>query len=313
MLKRLLILTAVMITSVLSTYAQWDVQFSDYTTLKSYYNPGVAGTDGKLDVAAAYSLQMAGYDDAPRTMFLSATLPVYFLGPRHGAGASLYSDEIGIFKTQQVNLQYAFNMKMGKKGQLAVGVQGSMLNETIDPKDLKLEQENDPAFPSSSVDGNGFDLGVGLYYYNPKFWAGIAAQHLTAPSLEMGETYQIDIQRTYNLMGGCNIKIKNTLLSLQPSFLVQTDIDNWREDLQCKVTYEYEGRKFYAGVGYSPSTSVTALIGGNFRGIQLGYSYQMYTGGVGILYGAHEITMSYSTDLDLFKKGRNRHQSSRYL
>ena len=313
MFKRLLIFAVVLITSIISTYAQWDVQFSDYTTLKSYYNPAVAGTDGMLDVAMAYSIQMAGYDDAPRTMYLGATLPVYFLGPHHGAGVSLYSDEIGIFKTQQINLQYACNLKMGKHGRLAIGVQGAMLNETIDTKDMKLEQENDPAFPSSSVDGDGIDLGVGAYYFSPKYWLGIAAQHLTAPSLEIGETYQLDISRTYNFMCGGNIKLKNSLLTLQPSFLIQTDLESWREDVQCKVTYEYEQRKFYVGVGYSPKTSVTALIGGYFRGIQLGYSYQMYTGGIGIQYGSHEITMSYATDLDLFKKGRNRHQSTRFL
>ena len=95
--------------------------------------------------------------------------------------------------------------------------------------------------------------------------------------------------------------------------MVQTDLQSWREDIQCKATYEFEGRKFYAGVGYSPNTSVTALIGGYFHGIQLGYSYQMYTSGVGYTNGAHEIVLNYQTDLDLFKKGRNMHKSVSFL
>lgn len=100
---------------------------------------------------------------------------------------------------------------------------------------------------------------------------------------------------------------------MQPSLFVQSDLQSWREDVQCKLTYEYEKRKFYCGVGYSPNTSVTALIGGYFHGIKLGYSYQMYTGGVGLENGSHEIVLSYQTDLDLFKKGRNRHKSVRFL
>lgn len=114
-------------------------------------------------------------------------------------------------------------------------------------------------------------------------------------------------------MSGCNIKLKNSLLSLQPSFLVQSDMDTWREDVQCKVTYENEEKKFYGGVGYSPNTSVTFMFGGMFHGVNLGYNYQMYTSGVGLIHGSHELVVGYQTDLDLFKKGRNKHQSVRWL
>jgi hypothetical protein len=117
----------------------------------------------------------------------------------------------------------------------------------------------------------------------------------------------------YYLMGGCNIKIKNSLFTLQPSFLIQSDLDTWREDLQCKVAYESEGRKFYGGLGYSPNTSVTFLVGGVFHGISLGYNYQMYTSGVGAINGSHELVVGYQTNLDLFKKGRNKHKSVRWL
>ena len=79
------------------------------------------------------------------------------------------------------------------------------------------------------------------------------------------------------------------------------------------MTYEYDGRRFFGGLGYSPNTSVTFLIGGDFHGVALGYSYQMYTSGVGLQNGAHELVLTYQTDLDLFKKGRNKHKSVRFL
>lgn len=293
--------------------AQWDVQFSDYTVLKSFCNPAVSGTDGKLSVCGAYAMQMVGYDNAPSTMYVGADLPIYFIGPRHGIGANFLSDQIGMFKTQKIGVQYAYNMKLGKKGRLAVGVQGAMMSETIDPTDVDLEDPSDPAFPSSTLDGSGFDVGAGLYYYHPKWWAGVSAQHLTSPLLELGETYQVEISPMYYLMGGCNIKIKNTLLTLQPSFLVQSDFQSWREDVQCKLAYEYNGKMFYGGLGYSPDISATIMVGGNFHGVALGYSYQMYTSGIGMTNGSHEIVLSYQTDLDLFKKGKNRHKSFRWL
>lgn len=293
--------------------AQWDVQFSDYTALKSYFNPAVSGVDGKLSVSGAYSMQMVGYDGAPATMYVGADLPIYFLGPRHGAGISFFNDAIGMFKTTKIALQYSFNMKMGKKGRLALGVQGAMLSEKLDPSGVDLEDNSDPAFPSSAIDGDGFDLGAGLYYYHPKVWAGMSVQHALAPTIELGETNEVEVPRMYYLMGGGNIKLKNSLLTIQPSFLVQSDLDSWREDVQCKVLYEYEEKKMYGGLGYSPNTSVTFMVGGDFHGISLGYTYQMYTSGVGVINGSHELVVGYCADLDLFKKGRNKHKSVRWL
>ena len=72
-------------------------------------------------------------------------------------------------------------------------------------------------------------------------------------------------------------------------------------------------KKFYGGVGYSLNTSTTILLGGVFHGISLGYSYQLYTKNVGLANGSHEVVLGYQTDLDLFKKGRNKHQSVRWL
>lgn len=293
--------------------AQWDVQFSDFTALKSYYNPAVSGTDGLLNFAGTYSMQMVGYKGAPSTMYVGADCPVYFLSPRHGAGLSLYSDKIGMFSTTKISVQYAFNMKMGKKARLAAGVQGAMLSAAIDPTGVELEESSDDAFPSSKVNGSRFDLGAGVYYYHPMFFVGLSGQHLMSPTIEMGERNEISISRAFYLMGGCNINIKNTLLSIAPAFLVQTDLQSWREDVQCKVYYKYDEKKLYAGIGYSPKISTTFMIGGVFNGISAGYSYQLYTSGIGAQNGSHEIVVGYQTNLDLFKKGRNKHKSVRWL
>ncbi len=314
--KRIIFITTIFALQFLHpvrTEAQMDVQFADYTRLKSYYNPAVSGTDGLLNVAGAYSMQFVGYDNAPATMYVGADLPVYFLNPRHGVGINFMSDQFGIFTQQRIGLQYAYNVKMGEKTRLAIGAQAAILTEKIGDSNIKLEEQNDPAFPTSEVNGNKVDFSAGIYFYHPQYWAGVSAQHLTAPLIELGEKYEYAIDRTFYLMGGGNIPLKNTLLTLQPSFMVMTDLQSWREDVQCRLQYSFEGRKLYFGVGYSPDISTTFLVGGDFHGISLGYSYQMYTSGVGLINGSHEITVGYQTELDLFKKGRNRHKSVRFL
>ena len=311
--KRFLLLCVLCMMACTAMRAQLDVQFSDFTSLRSFYNPAVSGTDGMLNVEATYSAQMVGYDDAPATMYISADLPVYFLSPRHGVGLSFLSDNASIFTTTEIGIQYAYNLKLGKKGRLAIGFHGGIMTERIDMSGMEMEDNSDPAFPSSQQDGNKIDMGAGLYYYHPKMWFGLSGKHLMAPTIGIGETNEVELSRVFYLMGGCNIKLKNSLFSVQPSFMVQSDLDVWREDVQCKLMYENGDKKFYGGLGYSVDTSVTFLVGGVFHGIGLGYSYQMYTGNVGLINGSHELVIGYRTDLDLFKKGRNRHQSVRWL
>lgn len=313
MTRRLLTILLLLIAFVGGVKAQWDVQFSDYTALKSFYNPAVSGTEGKLNINAAYSMQFLGYENAPSTMYVGGDLPIYFLSPRHGAGVSLMSDQIGMFTTMKLAINYAFNMKIGQRGRLAIGFQGGLMRESVDPSDIKLEQDNDPAFPTSKVDGQHVDFAAGIYYYHPKVWAGVSTLHALAPTLVMSEKYEVSVPRSYYFMAGCNIKLKNTFITLHPSCMVMTDLQSIREDVQCKVAYEYENRKMYVGVGYSPKNSATFMVGGNFHGISLGYSYQMFTSGVNMINGTHELVLGYQTDLDLFKKGRNLHKSVRWL
>lgn len=313
MFKQRFAILVLSLAAVVVARAQWDVQFSDYTALKSYYNPAVSGTDGLLSVQGTYSMQMLGYKGAPSTMFIAADCPIYFLSPRHGAGLSFMNDKIGMFSTMKIALQYAYNLKIGKKSRLAIGLQGALLTEKIDPSDVQLEDASDPAFPTSQVNGNSFDLGIGLYFYHPRFFFGFSGQHLLAPTIKIGDKNEVSINRVYYLMGGCNIPIKNSFISLAPSFLVQSDIQSWRGDIQCKVHADISNKKIYIGVGYSPTISTTFMVGGIVHGVSLGYSYQMYTSGIGMLNGSHELVLGYQTNLDLFKKGRNKYKSVRWL
>ncbi len=313
MRKRIIIIVALFASVVEMAKAQMDVQFADYTSLKSYYNPAVSGTEGKLNVAGAYSMQMAGYDGAPATMFLSADMPIYFLSPRHGGGISFLTDMVGMFNTSKISLQYAFNMKLGLKSRIAIGANIGMISEKMDGSKLELEDTTDPAFPTSSVSGNSLDFNFGVYYTMPRFWAGLSVMHASQPTITASEKYELEFARSYFFMAGGNISLKNSFLKLEPSCMVMSNFQTWREDVQCKVIYEYDGRKLYGGLGYSPGVSTTFMVGGDFHGATVGYSYQMFTSGIGMVNGSHELVVGYLTELDLFKKGRNKHKSVRWL
>ena len=118
---------------------------------------------------------------------------------------------------------------------------------------------------------------------------------------------------TYYLTGGCNIKLRSPFLTIKPSFLVRTDGVAYRGDITTRLVYTHEKKMMYVGAGYSPTNSVTVLVGGNVHGIVMGYSYEMYTSAINPGNGSHELFIGYQMDLNLQKKGRNLHKSVRIL
>ena len=292
--------------------AQYDASFAHYWAMEPSFNPATVGKEAKLNVVGAYAIQMAGFEHNPNTMYAAADMPFYALGSYHGVGVQLLNDAIGLFSHKRLSLQYAYQQRLFG-GKLNVGVQAGMLGETFDGSKLDVEDTSDPAFSTSSVNGTGLDLSVGIYYQARRWYVGASVLHLNSPVVALGETNELSIDPTYYFTAGYNIQLNHPFLKVQTSVLGRTDGVAWRADVTGRLKYEHEKKVMYAGLSYSPTNSVTVLIGGNFHGIHLGYSYEIYTSAISAKNGSHELFVGYQTELNLYKKGRNLHKSVRLL
>ena len=292
--------------------AQYDPSFSHYWAMETSFNPAAAGKESKLNVAAAYNMTLAGFENNPKTMFASGDMPFYFLGTYHGVGIQLLNDEIGLFSHKKLAAQYAYKHRL-LGGMISVGVQAGVLSESFDGSKVDLEDSNDPAFSRSEVNGTGLDLSAGLYYSHRNWYVGVSALHLNAPTVNLGETNELSISGAYYFTAGYNIKLRNPFLTMHASVLGRSDGVGYRGDVTARLKYTNDKKVMYAGVGYSPTNSVTLFVGGMIQGVTLGYSYEAYTRAINIGNGSHELFVGYQTDLNLYKKGRNRHQSVRIL
>lgn len=292
--------------------AQYDVLFSHYWDMETTFNPGAVGKQAKLNINGAYAMSMVGFEDSPNTFYVGGDLPFFALNSYHGVGGSLMSDQLGAFTHQNIAVQYAHKRKLFG-GTISVGVQVGFLSEKFDGSDIDLEDSSDPAFASGEMNGSSIDLGAGLYYTHGRWYVGLSAKHLTAPLVELGETNELQIDRTYYLTGGYNIRLRNPFLSIPTSVLVRTDMVGYRADVTGRLQYNHDNKNMYAGVTYSPTNSVTVLVGGNFHGINVGYSYEIYTSAISPANGSHELFVGYQQDLNLYKKGKNKHKSVRHL
>ncbi len=308
--KWILILTLQWLT--MSVMAQQEASFAHYWAMEPSFNPAAVGKESKINVVGAYNMSLVGFEHNPRTMYVAADMPFRLIGAFHGVGIQLMNDEIGLFTHKRILLQYAFKQKLFG-GTLSIGIQGGMLSEGFKGSEIDVETPSDPAFVTTDVTGTALDLSAGLYYQRKNWYVGVSVLHATAPEVELGEKSILEISRMYYLTGGYNIRLRNPFFTIHPTVLARTDGTAYRVDVTARVKYTHDRKMLYGGVGYSPSNSVTAMIGGNFHGICLGYSYEMFTSGTGMGHGCHELFVGYQTELNLYKKGRNRHQSVRIL
>ncbi len=308
--KFILLLTLVL--APLCSKAQYDVPFSHYWGMEPYFNPGAVGKEAKLNIAAAYAMSFVGFENNPKTMYFSGDMPFTLGNSVNGVGVQLMSDQIGLFTHQRLSGQFAHKKKMFG-GTLSIGVQAGLLTEKLDGSELDLDQTGDLAFNTSEVNGQVIDFGAGLYYTRGRWYVGLSGQHLTSPTIELGETNELKVDATFYLTSGYNIKLRNPFLTIHPSMLVRYDGLEYRGDVTARLEYNNENKHMYLGAGYSPGNSITAFIGGSFQGIQLGYSYEFYTSGISLGNGSHELFVNYQTDINLTKKGKNKHKSVRIL
>ena len=312
MKKYLTILVIAMCAST-AVRAQYDVHFTHYWKMLNFYNPAGAGAEQRMFAYAAYSNQLSGFENNPKSMLLNIDTPVPFVRGDHNMGAGALNDDIGLFTNQHIFLNYAYGMKLFG-GRLAAGVQVGILNSKFDSKDIIFGGDsNDPAFPSGNADGNSVDFGAGLLYQHKYFYAGVSGLHLNAPTILLGETNETEVAPYFNFTAGGNIPLKNTLMSIQPSLQIMTDFVAWRADITARGTYEYDGKQYFGGVTYSPGVSMTLFLGLEIMNITASYGYELFTSGIGAENGSHDIFLGYQINLDIFKKEKNKHNSIRIL
>ena len=316
-MKRLVSITMSLCLAIsVKVQAQSDAHFNYFVEVENFYNPAAMNRDGRANVVGSLSMQMAGYTNAPVSMFIGGNTALPFDKQRHAIGAGLFNETMGLFTNRRLLFDYSYKIGM-KHGWMNIGIQAGVMSEEFNGGKLKLEDSSDPAFPTGQERGTVGDLGIGVLYVRNIWYAGASAQHINFPHVEFGKgennTAVMDIKPTLYLTGGCNIALRNPLLSVQPCFLVESDLDFYRVDLSVRGSYQYESALFYVGTTYSPGISVTAMVGGKVKDVLIGYAYEFYTNGVGALNGSHDLMVSWQTDVDFFKKGKNVHKSVRYL
>ena len=202
-------------------FAQQDPMISQYVFNGLYLNPGYAGSHETSNLTMMYRNQWVNLEGSPVTQFASLYLP--FAEQNLGAGLIFMSDKIGVTNQTRINLNFAYHLPTGK-GKLAFGLKSGVTFFRAKVDELTVWDENDPKYSGGVISSTQPNVGIGAYYYLPKFYAGVAVPYLI--NYKPGTFLGVDpknpqrSERHYYLTSGYVYTI-NDHIALKPSMLLK--------------------------------------------------------------------------------------------
>jgi len=268
--------------------------YSQYMMNGMAINPAYAGSRDVLSLSLMSRWQWVGFEGAPVTTTFSGNMP--FKNKALAMGLIVSNEKIGIQNTLSCFGNYAYRLRTND-GFLSFGLKAGfeMLREN---QSLITTQNPDAAFENGNKGYFLPNFGFGVYFYNPKFFAGISIPTFMSyreKSAGSGfEAYNDVRNYNYLITGGMLVNI-NDNFKIKPSTLLRyTANAPFQYDLNCNFILLKEG-KLWLGASYRSKEAFVGLLEFQINTqLRLGYSYDYSLGGLSKYNsGSHEIMLRY--------------------
>ena len=299
-MKKSLVVTILMILSC-CVFAQQRPVMSTYMFNGLALNPAYAGSLNILSASFLHRKQWINVDGAPVSNILSVHSSFY--GNQIGLGLQASQDIIGVHKESAMYVSGAYKIKTSA-GILAMGLSGGFDNRRSDFTELNILNQEDELLTGTPTRFTP-NFGTGIYFANPKMYAGISVPYILENSLFQvqadGTTSEAKESRYYYATGGVVLDI-NQNIKLSPSFLLRYQ-EQSRMGWDLNATIIFDGIA-YAGISYRSGDALVFLtqliLNENFR---LGYAYDATVNALNNhSRGTHEIMLNYRVKLRNYKK-----------
>ena len=243
-------------------------------------NPAFAGFSDCLELKAGFRQQWAGFDGAPQTAFanLQGELGQSAGGGIHGFGGRVTDDSAGPYGFTQLDLAYAYHMKLSQGWRLAAGAAVGFMQYRLSLGEIVLpdfQAGNDPAITSNANQLLAPTMDFGLWTYNKYTFWGLSIQNLIEPSVnEWG--LDTRFRRHVSFNGGSLIRLEGPW-SFHPAgslrFAAGAPV---AVDVQAMFDYD-ETIRF--GLGYRNESALSGLVTLSLmENIKIGYAYDWNVG-----------------------------------
>lgn len=298
----LLLLFLVLMTKKIN--AQFDAIYTQYMFNEMFINPGYAGSKEAMSATLLHRQQWIDFPGRPVTTSFSFHGPIQ--NNKMGLGLSILNDKIGVLNRNLVYGTYAYRIKTGVNGSLAMGLMGGIDSQVNKFSELKTNNDGstDPQLGQNTLSLIAPNFGAGLYFNTQSFYAGISIPRMIDNQVKFGvggssdlTTSKLDISKfTYFITLGKlvvlnqNIKLKaNGMINLVQNAPIQYDLGLnflWSEMLWTGLSYR--------------SSSASAIVGFQIsKQFLVSYSYDYSLNAIQkYSQGSHEFVLNYLFSFD---------------
>ncbi len=294
--KLLLLLTGILLMTTFRSNAQQDYQLTLYMLNPFIYNPAIASTPNFWQIRSNHRFQWVGMTDPPVTNVISA------FGPHKkkdmGYGGNLLYDVTGPTSRMQLNGVYSYNVALVEDIRMSMGLAVGVMQYKVDGTKITLPDENDPVLQPSIYSKIAPDASVGVYFWNPEFYAGFSVKQLLNNTIKLGapdadKDVMNKLKSHFYLVGGYK-RVINRDWAIEPGIMIKKVVPApYQVELNCKVIYD---KVFWGGLSFRSSDAVSVVLGYTYdRKIFFGYTYDIGLNDMRKYNsGSHEICIGYN-------------------
>lgn len=286
-------------------YSQQNPHYTQYMYNMQIINPAYAGARADLSIGALNRTQWVGIDGAPKTFTFSANARAF---DGIGLGLNVVSDEVGLFKETAVYADVSYTLVVGYHQRLSLGLKGGMSSY-----DNRLAQGVTPDGETyASTNEQDVNVGIGAFYYDKRFYAGLSAPYLLKTSKFRVDNTVSGISESVNYFATAGMVFDlNEKTKFKPSTMIKY-VSSLPLSVDVNANFLYNDR-FELGLSYRYDDSVSGMfaliLNKQFR---IGYAYDYTLTNLGNYNsGSHEIMLLW--DIDFQKRGRWLKNSSCYF
>ncbi len=300
-------LCIILLSIIIPGFSQQQPEYSMYIFSGLYLSPAYAGSHDVLSTTAIYRAQWLKMPGSPQTASIAVHSP---LTNNHIALGMIYTyDQIGPTKTNSLDVDFAYRIKVGKRKELnlSFGISAGFENYNASLSNIATTQPNDPSFTANSQNRWLPNVGFGFYAYSQKFFVGASVPHILSNRLNSDASLfatSTNIARQYQtilITGGYAIDIGSKVKFI-PSALIKYI------PVSTSPTFDFTANfilisRIWVGLGYRLNDAYifTAAVNAT-KQLRIGYSYDLTVSPLNhFTSGTHEVMVSFDAG---FKKGK---------
>lgn len=302
-MKTRIIVSILIVWACFPASSQQDPMLSQYMFNGLALNPAYAGSHKYWSSTFTYRNQWTGarFDGAPQTALAAVDGPIS--SKNMGLGFILMHDRLGVTRQNMAQVSYAYQIRTGKSGKLALGVSAGVSQYVANLTDVKIWEEQDVIYANNSTKVLP-KFGVGAYYFTETYYAGISIPTLL--SYEDGNDFSVDLskasflRRHYLLTGGVVFRVSDQV-KFKPSVLLKY-VKNAPIEADLNFSAIFKDA-FWLGASYRTGDAVAVILEYQTNSyFRIGYAYDITTSKLrNYQNGSHEIMIGVDFGKDLIK------------